>query len=61
MYGSLCSLSEVDGESAGYPGARGLQACLREVDDMVNAHLSKRTIEEILAGESPDAMMAFGI
>jgi Rrf2 family protein len=59
--GSLCSLGEIDGETAGYPGARGLQACLKEVDEMVNTHLSKRTIEEVLADESPDSMIAFGI
>ena len=59
--GRLCSLGENDHEISGFPGAHGLQACLKEVDEMVNDHLSQRTIEDILAHESPDSMMAYGI
>lgn len=59
--GRLCSLGENDHEISGFSGAHGLQACLKEVDGMVNDHLAKKTIEDILAYESPDSMMAFGI
>jgi len=59
--GRLCSLGENEHEIAGFAGAHGLQACLKEVDDMVNDHLSEKTIEDILEHESPDSMMAYGI
>ena len=61
--GDLCSLAAGDetADAPSFPGSRGLEACFHEIDQLVNERLGRRTIEEILAHESPDAMMAFGI
>ena len=61
--GGLSRLAE-NGEAmkeADFPGARGLNDSLEEIDSLVNIRLASLTIEKILERDEPDAMFAFGI
>ncbi len=66
--GSLCSLGELlrasgnhGAPAPSFPGVSGLETSFQELDDLVNSYLLGKSVEDILAMDRPEDVLAFEI